>query len=974
MPLFVFNYKIPNDSILKKVCLIFSLYLAIPGLSAQDLKSHWVDSVFQTLSPQEKIGQLFMIPISSYADPGEMDELKRQIKVYHFGGLFITRGGPESHVSMINQLQALSEVPMLVAINAEWGLGQTMDSTLSFQKPLVLSALANDSLVYATGAEIARQLKILGIHINFAPHADIDIPSENSPIALRYFSNDKKRVANKSVAFMKGLQEHGVIACAKHLPAEEKNTLPDQNQTEAISFDLNRLDTLDFYPYQQLINEGLGGMLTTHLHFSAAEKKGLVPASISEIFISEILKKKTGFKGLTFTEIPYLQSAAGKKRAGETELLAFRVGNDILISPLKPREAIRKIMKAMKKNPMLKSQLEVSVKKILEAKYAVGLASSKTVSPDNLASRLTSDEAIFLKHQIAKATVTVVRNASSSIPIKILDNKRFASLTVGKGEQNEFNHYLAKYADLRYHSVLSISDTLGLNQKLRQADVVIISLFPSLITKEISSFIKQLASTREVILCNFGSPFLLNDFEGLPTIIEAYTEEAWMPKLAAQVIFGGVSAEGVLPINAGSLPIGQGLKTSALGRLEYTLPLAAGMDNLTLNKIKFIAQEAIDSGATPGCHVLIAKDGKVVFEQSFGSLTYENKISVTDETIFDLASLTKVTATLQAVMFMYEKGLIDINKKISVYLSELKESNKKDFVIKDILTHQAGLWPFLPFWAQTVKESQPLPEYYSSTASEDYPFPVADNLFASKNMKDSLWQWIINAKVREKPDRTPYDYRYSDMGFYMLQHLAEKLLNQPMDDFLAQNLYEPIGSYTTGYLPLKQFPAERIAPTEDDKLFRRSLLRGYVHDQGAAMQGGIAGHAGLFSTANDLAKLGQLWLQKGSYGGLQIFKPETLEFFTQKQYENSRRGLGWDKPVLSDPSGPTSLYSSQKTFGHTGFTGTCIWVDPEFNLVYVFLSNRVYPDMNNNKLLNANIRPRIQDVIYQSIFNHCIHN
>jgi CubicO group peptidase (beta-lactamase class C family) len=248
---------------------------------------------------------------------------------------------------------------------------------------------------------------------------------------------------------------------------------------------------------------------------------------------------------------------------------------------------------------------------------------------------------------------------------------------------------------------------------------------------------------------------------------------------------------------------------------------------------------------------------------------------------------------------------------------------------------------------------------------------VSENLYAPTSIRDSLWHWIVNAKVREKPDRTPYDYRYSDMGFYILKQLAEKMLNQPIEDFLQQNLYEPLGSSTTGYLPLQRFSYERIAPTENDKLFRRSLLIGVVHDQGAAMMGGVSGHAGLFSTANDLAKLGQMLLQEGRYGGYRYYKPETVRLFTQRTFTTSRRGLGWDKPTPSDPSGPTSLYASPKTFGHTGFTGTCIWVDPEFNLVYVFLSNRVHPDMTNNKLINANIRSRVQDVIYESIFNYC---
>lgn len=971
MPLFVFNYKNPNGCILKKVCLIFSLYLAIPSLSAQELKSRWVDSVIQTLSPQEKIGQLFMIPISSYASPDEIDELKRLIKIYHFGGLYITRGGPESHVRMINELQALSNVPMLVAINAEWGLGQTMDSTQKFQKPLVLGALENDSLVYATGSEIARQMKLLGIHINFAPHGDIDMPLESSSLALRYFSNDKKRVAAKSVAFMKGLQDHGIIACAKHLPSGEKNGGENISQTETLSFDLNRLDTLDFYPYQQLINEGLGGMLTTHLHFSAEGKKGLVPASISELFISEILKKKIGFKGLTFTEVPYLQSTSGKLRAGETELLAFSVGNDVLISPLKPREAIKKIVKAMKKNPTLKNQLDASVKKILVAKYTVGLDSSKTVSPDNLMMRLHSDEAQLLRHQIAKAAVTVVRNASSAIPIRVLDNKHFVSLTVGKGEQNEFNYYLAKYADLHYHSVLSVSDTVGLNQKIRRTDVVIISLFPSLVTQEISSFIKKLASTREVILCNFATPFLLKDFEGLSTIIEAYTDEASMPMLAAQVIFGGVTARGVLPVSADSLSIGQGLKTSGLGRLEYTLPLAAGMDNLTLNKIKSIAQEAIDSSATPGCQVLIARHGKIIYDQSFGSQTYENKIPINDQTIYDLASISKVMGTLQAVMFLYEKGLIDINKKASVYLPELLNTNKQDIILKDILTHQSGLTPFLLMWPQTAKGDTLLSHYYSPIKNENYPLQVAADLFASPVIQDSIWQWVLKSDMLNKPPRTPYSPRYSDLGFMILHRLVVRLTNQPMEDFLSQNLYEPLGSHTVGYLPLTRFHASQIAPTEIDTLYRKSTVVGTVHDERAAMMGGVAGHAGLFGSATDLIKIGQMLLQKGNYASQQYYRPETIDLFAQQQFENSTRGLGWAKP--GDRNSPSSRLISPKAFGHTGFTGTCIWVDPEFDLVFVFLSNSRFP-YRGSKLNSANIRQRIQDVVYQSIFNYCSHN
>jgi CubicO group peptidase (beta-lactamase class C family) len=545
---------------------------------------------------------------------------------------------------------------------------------------------------------------------------------------------------------------------------------------------------------------------------------------------------------------------------------------------------------------------------------------------------------------------------------------------VGESTKNEFNHFLSKYAQFKQLSIKNENDTTCLSSQIKKNDLVVISLFADSNSwiKNISSWINQLAHTHPLIVCSFTDPAVLSEFENNRALLAAYTDDNEIQKAAAQIIFGGLEAKGKLAVNINdTLPAGTSIKTSFHNRFSYTLPEAAGMDSRTLEKIEAIAQEAIDIKGTPGCHVLIAKDGKVIFERSFGYQTYEKKIPVTDETIYDLASVTKVSATLQAVMYMQEKGLIDINKKASVYLPELNKSNKEDYVIKDILTHQAGLWPYLPFWSETVKDSSSFRKYYSRSANARYYFPVAEGMFAHKSMKDSLWQWIIKAKVRDKSSHAIFDYRYSDMGFYIMQHLAEKMLRQPQEEFLQSTIYKPLGAYTTGYLPLRKFPYAQVAPTEKDTLFRKSLLIGYVHDQGAAMHGGIAGHAGLFSNANDLAKLGQMWLNKGSYGGIQFFKPETLDLFTAKQYEDSRRGLGWDKPTPSDWNGPTSLYASAKTFGHTGFTGTCIWIDPEFNLVYVFLSNRVHPDMNNTKILNANIRPRIQEVIYQSIFEYC---
>lgn len=953
---------------IKKVLAVFVMWMSFCSVWGQDKKMQWIDSVFQTLTTRDKIGQLFVVPASSYFEEDELDDLEDQIKNSNPGGILITGGGPVGTVNLINKLQKISNTPLLVVIDAETGPGKTLDSLITFPNALSLGAITDDTLIYSLGAEMARQMKALGLHVNLAPNADIDVLIGNPAPC---FGSNKFNVMRKSFSMMRGLQDNGIIACAKHSARAEADHTP--NEESLLDFTYNRLDTSNFYPYQQLIKEGIKGILTTNLHFSTEDKKKPIPASISQLFISDILKTKIGFEGLTMTDIPYFHELAGKSKA-ESEKLAFEVGHDLLLNPQNLNGATKRIEAAMKRNIALKLRLEIAVKKILGAKYDVMGSQYSSTSTANLIARINSPGAKMLKYELSKASVTIASNSYDLIPIQPLDERAFASVSIGSGNHFEFEKYLEKYTRFDRYYVEQLSDTLQLGERLTSYDVVIVSLYSlsQLNSNSIINWLNQLGSKKQLIICSFGNPYHLNSLKEPAALVMAYADDSPTPMMVAQSIFGVCPGSGSTPLAMENI-FDEGISNpqKIINRLGYGIPEQVGMESKVLNKIEKIVAEALDSGATPGCHIVIARNGIVVYDKAIGWKTYDRIEPVTEETIYDLASITKVAATLQAVMFMYDKNLIDINKKVSTYLPELKGTNKENFTFKDILTHQAGLWPYLPFWQQTMKDSTLLPEYYSRTKNEVYPFPVSKNLFAKKSMKDSLWRWIIMAKVREKKPRTPFDYTYSDMGFYIMQHVAEKLLNQPMQDFLSQNFYEPMGATTTGFLPLDRFPESQIAPTEVDKQFRGSKLVGYVHDQGAAMHGGVAGHAGLFSNANDLAKMGQMWLQKGNYGGVQYFKPETLHLFTRKQYETSRRGLGWDKPTLSDWNGPTSLYASPQTFGHTGFTGTAIWVDPEFNLVFVLLSNRVYPDMLNTKLLSANIRPRIQDVIYQSIFEYC---
>jgi CubicO group peptidase (beta-lactamase class C family) len=515
------------------------------------------------------------------------------------------------------------------------------------------------------------------------------------------------------------------------------------------------------------------------------------------------------------------------------------------------------------------------------------------------------------------------------------------------------------------------SNDKDLLKTLRSVQTIVVGVFPETSEKmlqRLDNLLGQLPHNPDVVICDFGNESFLKSASRYRVVVTGYRDHDIMIRSLPQVVFGALPAGGTLPFSITSeLKSGTGLSTEALGRLTYSVPEDAKMDGRLLTRIDSIAKEAIDTRGTPGCQVFVARNGKVIYDKSFGHLTYDKKDPVTANTIYDLASVTKVTATLQTAMFMYEHGLIDLHKKVSVYLPELKKTNKKDITVIDMLTHQSGLVPFIPMYNVTVKDTVFLPLYYDRTQSEKYPLQVADRLYASPVLRDSVWSWVLKSKMGDKPVRTPYGYKYSDLGFMILQRMAERLLNQPMDDFLNQNLYEPLGATTLGFNPLTRFNKQIIAPTEDDKIYRRTHVAGTVHDERAAMLGGVAGHAGLFGTATDLGKLGQMLLQNGFYGGYQYFKPETLKLFTARKFRTSRRGIGWDKPLQSEPNGPTSMYASPLTFGHTGFTGTCIWIDPEFDLVYIFLSNRVYPD-RSSKLINANIRSRIQDIIYKSIF------
>lgn len=563
--------------------------------------------------------------------------------------------------------------------------------------------------------------------------------------------------------------------------------------------------------------------------------------------------------------------------------------------------------------------------------------------------------------QVQNSTV-LLNDASYAVPLQNLENVKAASVHFSYQYATEFDSLLNKYSKVDSFNgndyLTGLKNITNLSLDLKWYNTVIIALGPQDVSNpQVLAFIQQNQKLKNIVIALFGigsSLAKLNDI-GAPVI----WSERMSPVSAdfsAEAIFGGVAITQKLQATySPRYAAGMGFLTQKT-RLQYTVPEEVGINAANLQEIDDIANQAVSEHATPGCVVLVARDGKVIFNKAYGYHTYDNREPDKLTDIFDLASVTKVTATTMAVMRLTEEGVLNMDSTIGHYIPYAHGTNKDDIKLRELMTHQAGLVPDV----RTYEDLKPSDHSIDSSAA--YPTKVVDNYYLRKNyFNDVMWP-----KIMSSPLRTRGQYVYSDISMVFMKEISETASSQPINLYVLHQFYLPLGMQTTGYLPLYRFAATRIIPTENDVVFRHVLLDGYVHDQTAALCGDVSGNAGLFSDANDLAILYQMLLNKGTYGGVRYFKPETVTMFTSQQSGVSRRGLGFDR---WDPL-PTHHYPSQlaspETFGHTGYTGTCVWVDPKYNLVYIFLSNRVNPKVTE-KLSSLNTRPRIQDAVYKAI-------
>mgnify|MGYP000745963794 CR=1 FL=1 len=958
--------------------------IAPPFLS---IDTPWADSMMTVMSPDERIAQLFMIAANSPDGEEQFKKVDTLVADYGVGGLVFFKGHPTEQLKLTNRFQYKARIPLMVGIDGEWGLSMRLDSTIRFPWMMTQGAIQGDSLVYEMGAEIARQCKRIGVHVNFGPVVDVNNNPENPIINSRSFGEDIYNVTRKGLAYMKGMQDNNVLASAKHFPGHGDTNADSHKTLPLIPYDRNRLDSLEIYPYHDLIDNGLGSVMVAHLNIPALDstqryseklkENFQTPSTLSPYVVDSLLQKELGFRGLIITDALNMKGVSKFYEPGDVDVEAIKAGNDILLIAEDVPKALAKIKQAIADSVLLQSEIDRRCHKILKAKEWMNIHEFDALEVSGLYEDLNSSKALLLERKITAASLTVLENKNQLLPLKDLKHRKIACLSFGENDNSTWVTQLQLYAEvdeIKVYEPLSIPMQKKLLKKLKAYDTIIIGIHKSnanpwksyQIKKTTKNLIAAIPNKKDLIVDVFANPYSMIDFKDLKdvdAVVMSYQNSHSAQDLSAQLIFGGIGANGRLPVSVpGMYALGFGIDVNDIGRLQYTIPEELGFDAEAIVHFDSLAMAAIEMEATPGCQLLIAQKGKVFYNKSFGYHTYDKKNKVKNADVYDVASVTKIAATVPSLMFLVEENKFDLDQPIKNFIEMPDTCNKASLLTREILTHQARLQPWIPFYRNTLTEKGNLIDsLYSKKKNKIYPHRVAENLYLHKSYPDTLMKHLLASKLREEKG-----YKYSDLGYYMLKEAIETIEGKPLDLVASERLYENMGANMTMYHPRERLPLRQIIPTENDTYYRNQLLRGDVHDMGAAMQNGVGGHAGLFSNANDLAKLMQMYLQKGYYGGDQYFKPSTVDEFTSCQYcdEENRRGIGFDKPVIDDSDGPTCGCVSLMSYGHTGFTGTMVWADPETDLLYIFLSNRVNPDAENWKLVKENVRTNIQQAIY----------
>ncbi len=951
----------------------------------------WVDSVYNTLTERERVAQLVFPKAVPTQGKDSKATIKRMVATNGVGGLLFTAGSLPQYIEMTNYAQSIAKVPLLMTFDGEWGLAMRIDGTPKFPNDMALGAISDPELLKAYGREMARECRLAGIHVNFAPVLDVNSNPKNPVIGFRSFGEDPHKVGTLGTAYALGLEEGNVQAVGKHFPGHGDTSTDSHKEITTVKHSLQTIEDVDLAPFRQYIKAGLSGMMVGHIVVPALDPSGR-PASLSKKMTTGLLRDKMGFKGLIYTDALGMKGAHLKGIA--PALAAFQAGADVLLSSNTPLKDIDTLMDALKSGKIDSATIADRCKRVLRYKYSLGVQNEKPIDINGLAEKINSAEAQAVNDALARACITALRNDGNILPIGKLGKNRIAIVNIGAPKDNDFAQICGRYSKVDVYNTLNTSFNQTTLAEIRKHDIVVAAVYNDAATSRTAY--GQVADMPGLVSVFMMNPYKMSKFRTAlrpaKAIVLAYDNLPETRAAAAMAIFGGSEVSGTLPVNLpGVAPLGTGIHI-AKSRLGYATPAAHGMKASLSDSIDTIVNAALTAGAFPGCQVLVARHGDIVFEKAYGQIT-AGGAPVTSSTVYDLASVSKATGTLPGIMKAYDLGLFNLDVPAAEYIPGLKAAGKT-FTPREMLYHETGMpaainvyelmmdtttytgklfttkkdashgiWLMPNAWGNNSAKIRR--DITSAKRSSDFSVEAAKGIWVGQAAFDTIMNVIYNQKL--KKDKS---YRYSCLNFCLLMDMEQRITGQSHDRWVGDSIFAPIGAYNAGYRPTLSHPLNQIAPTENDTFMRRQLVHGYVHDETAAMLGGVSGNAGLFASAADIAKLCQMWLNRGRYGDAQVISPQTVDLFTRSKSPTCRRGLGFDKPDTENPDwSPTCEEADASVYGHLGFTGTVFWVDPKNDLFFIFLTNRVNPTRDNKAFNEANIRPELFRQVYKALDN-----
>ena len=945
--------------------IIAGLILAtalIPGESScygQDTRpddDSWVEQTLSRLTLREKIGQLITVSYSGNfinRDSNAYRRLVEEIGELKVGGYILYGGTVAETAKLTNAMQAMSDVPLLIASDLERGLGNQLSDAVHFPFNMTFGAAGSEELAYEHGRITAVEARAAGIHQVYGPVVDVNNNPDNPIINVRAYGGTPELVTRIANAFIRGAQDHGLIATAKHFPGHGDTGTDTHSRLAVIEVDEDRLNAVELAPFKAAVETGVRSVMTAHISVPAVDPAG-VPATMSDSILEGILREKFGFDGIIVTDAMGMGGIVNDYSIVDGSIEAIRAGSDILLAPLDPKMAIEGIAAAVGRGDLSKERIDESVRRILEAKQWLGLPENRFVDTDELNQTVGLPENHRVAREVAERSITLLRNENGIVPLDDSGDKQTLIMTA----TSDFSSSLGTTFRRTLSSLLPNSETAFIDprtndlemeeilEQARAADRIVCGTFVQIrarkdfiaLAPEQEAYFQQILDLgKPVVVAAFGNPYVIRQFPDVDAYLCTFNYLSSSEVPAARALAGLAPVTGTLPIAIpGFFEPGSGIiiPNEAIADDEDDFPVLTGGDPYDAGftrdfseRLTAVLQGGVDRQVAPAIVCAVGRRGRIVFQEAFGSMTYDPGAEpVTLESMFDLASLTKVTATTTLAMIYYDRGLLDLDAPVSKYLPELKEGGR--FTVRHCLAHSTGFPAFLRFYDQ-----------YSG--------------------REEIQRQIFKTGLIYEPGTKTV---YSDIGMMTLATVLERISGKQLDEMAETEVFGPLGMSSTMYNPGIDL-LDRTVPTEECA-WRGELVRGAVHDENAFAYGGVSGHAGLFSTVGDLSVFARMILNGGGYGDTRLISRSTIDLFTRHAnvVPGSSRGLGWGMFTTGTSGG---RYLSDRAIGHTGFTGTSIWIDPEKDLFVVLLTNRVHPTRDNQKI--NSFRQLVHNTICEAI-------